>query len=77
MCLGHETSCTPGQPGVTLQNLTIGAGGADVNGPAAFHRPAMFGAHALFARGLSMRLHKLPPFEKRLPLNAIPHGGRC
>ncbi|KAK9836958.1 hypothetical protein WJX81_002756 [Elliptochloris bilobata] len=74
VCLGHETSCTPGQQGVTLRNLTVGTGGADIRGPAAFHRPAVFGAHAMFTRGLSVRLQKLPPFERRLPLNAIPHG---
>lgn len=76
VCLGAEASCTPGRPGVTLHNLTVGAAGATFNGVASFSRPALFGAPAVFQRGLRMRLQTLPPFERRLPLNAIPSSAR-
>jgi hypothetical protein len=76
VCLGPQTACTPGQPGVTLRNLTVGADGAVFNGPAAFLRPVGFAERAVFQRGMSARLEQLPPFERRVPLNAIPHGTR-
>jgi len=76
VCLGPQTACTPGQPGVTLRNLTVGADGAVFNGPAAFLRPVGFAERAVFQRGMSARLEQLPPFERRVPLNAIPHGAR-
>jgi len=76
VCLGPQTACTPGQPGVTLRNLTVGADGAVFHGPAAFLRPVGFAERAVFQRGVAARLEPLPPFERRVPLNAIPHGAR-